>query len=142
MTIARSLLLGALCPLLLAGVGCPRRGTTLRDNPRARCVSRFIDAMMEDDKSAMAGLISPEWLDEEQVDLADYDINAYGPSSYEVEEAKGTLVTAVIRFASGGAHRLTFRVSQEQGEYYVVPGRVDTDNWIHPWTTVEANIED
>jgi hypothetical protein len=97
---------------------------------------------MDEDENGIAGLISPKWLADQAVDIAECDINAFAPGSYEVEDVRGTLVTAVIRFASGGAHRLTFRVSQEQGEYYVVPGRVDTDNWIHPWTTVEANIED
>lgn len=142
MSVVRSLFCGVLCLTVLAGVGCPKRGPSFGDDPRARCVNKFLNAMVDDDAERMAKLISQEWLDAEGIDLDDYQVNAYSPRSYIIEKVKGDKVTAVIRFASGGAHRLQFKVSQENGKYYIVPGEADSDGWIHPWIDVETDIDE
>jgi len=140
--VARTLVLTVLGIALVAGLGCPHRASTVRDDPRARCVSSFLDAMVDEDEARMVALISPGWLDDEGIDLADNQLNVYTPGSYDIEEVKGTLVVALIRFRAGGAHRLTFRVSQEGNGYYIVPGRADADGWIHPWVDIETYVEE
>ncbi|MFO7637874.1 MAG: hypothetical protein R6X14_01000 [bacterium] len=136
----------ALMSVLLVA-GCPGRHATRPGSPAVDAVESFVDAMMLDDEAAQAAAISPAWLVEQGIDLVedDYLINGYHPTGYVVTGAKGELVTVELLFEDGGAHRLTFRVRNENGREYVVPGSYDEDDWgepgwIHPWFEAVENI--
>ncbi len=127
--------------LLLVAVGCFNRVTVAPEtSPEKRVVEKFIKQMMDDDEDGMKELISPDWLDENDIDLDDYQVNAYEPTNYRVTKVKGNRVTAELLFSSGSAHELVFEVSKEGGKYYIVPGSYDEGEWIHPWAEIEENI--
>ncbi|MEO0082226.1 MAG: hypothetical protein ABIL25_08045 [candidate division WOR-3 bacterium] len=132
----------AACSLVFL-TGCPSRATVkpvIETKPEQKVVERFLRRMIDDDEEGMKKLISPQWIEENDIDLNDYRVNAYSPQDFEITKVKGTKVTAEIIFGDGDAHRLEFRVRKENGKYYIVPGLYDEDNWIHPWTDVETNV--
>jgi hypothetical protein len=137
----RSGLLLAVAAVALLSVGCPSRQTVGRPDPVKQTVAKFVGAMMEDDEEAMTSMLSPRWLDEEAVDLEEADINAYSPDRYKIDKVEGNRVTVTIFFTSGSKNRLVFRVREEDGEWYIVPGEYDFDGWIHPWVSVEEGVK-
>jgi len=96
--------------------------------------------MIDSDEAGEKKMISPEWLEENDIDIDDYQVNSYSPEDYEITKVKGSKVVAEIIFSDGDAHRLTFKVSKEKGKYYIVPGEADDDGWIHPWQKVETGV--
>jgi len=130
----------AACSLLLAA-GCPNRATVSPpSDPSTRRVERFLDAMIDDDQDGMKKMISPAWAEENDIDLDDYQVNAYSPESYEITKVKGSKVTAEIIFNDGDAHRLVFKVTKEGSKFYIEPGSYDEDEWIHPWVSVTTSV--
>jgi len=127
--------------LLLMAIGCFNRATVAPEtSPERKVVEKFLKEMKDDDGDGMKRLVSPDWLDENDIDLDDYHVNAYSPVSYQVTKVKGNKVTAEISFSSGSVHRLVFEVSEEDGKYFIVPGEADDDGWIHPWQKVETGV--
>lgn len=137
----RVLLLLLAAAMLVLFAGCPNRQFAGRANPIRQTVERLLDAMVDGDDAAIGRLISPSWLRAERTQLDESRVNSYSPESFVITSATGDVVTARLVFAAGNAHRIKFRVSEEQGKHYVVPGKLDADGWIHPWLSVETNIE-
>ncbi|MBN2537860.1 hypothetical protein JXB37_06250 [candidate division WOR-3 bacterium] len=143
----RLLLLSAVSVLAVLGAGCPSRATVARQSPARAVVEEFLTAMVEEDEDRMEELISPAWLEENDVDFWDYELNSYSPVDFKVTAVKGGLVTAEIEFEAGGAHRLVFETRKENGRWYIVPGSYDEpdwdwgdDGWVHPWKEIETDI--
>jgi hypothetical protein len=133
-------------PVLIAGsllvfAGCFNRATVQPEaSPEQKAVEKYIKRMIASDEEGEKKMISPEWLEENDLDIDDYQVNSYSPEDYEIMKVKGSKVTAEIIFKDGDAHRLVFKVSKEKGKYYIVPGTYDEDEWIHPWQSVETSV--
>jgi hypothetical protein len=128
--------------LLLISVGCFNRLTVKPEpGPEQKVVEKFLKEMVDGDEDGMKKFISPEWLEDNDIDIDDYQVNAYSPTSFTVTKVKGSKVTVKILFSGGSTHKLMFKVSEEDDKYYIVPGSYDEDEWIHPWQEAETDID-
>ncbi len=126
---------------VLLFAGCFNRVTvTPEPSPQQKAVEKYLKRMIAGDEEGEKKMISPDWLEENDLDIDDYQVNSYTPEDYEIMKARGSKITAEIIFSDGDAHRLVFEVSKEGGKYYIVPGSYDEDNWIHPWQDVKTSV--
>lgn len=124
--------------LLAVLPGCG--GGKARDSEEARTVRAFLVAMKDDDQGAMKDLLSPAWVRDNGVNLAECGVNKFSLLDYVIEEVKGNEVTALVKFMPG-AHRLVFRVAKENGRCYIEPSELNNRGWIEPWVRVQKFVE-
>ena len=127
--------------LVMVFAGCISRTTVVvGSTPEQRAVEKFLGRMIDSDEDGEKKMISPQWLEENDLDIDDYQVNSYSPEDYEITKVKGSKITVEIIFSDGDAHRLVFLVRKEGGKYYIVPGSYDEDGWIHPWQSVKTSV--
>jgi len=110
------------------------------DDPRAKCIARFMAALARNDEDGMEKLISPAWLAKESISFDSFMVSRlatlnWAPPRYLVEEVRGDTVIVEVPVQSGGSMRLAARVAEERGSYYVIPSGADYCCFsIDPWT--------
>ncbi|MCB0721136.1 MAG: hypothetical protein KDC42_02425 [Ignavibacteriae bacterium] len=93
--------------------------------------------------SSIGKHISQEWLEENNINLKNYNINSYAPTSYEIELIFDRYVVAQIRGESWG-HLLVFKFIDEDGVYRIIPKGISSasNDYIDPWYDVQQyNVE-
>ena len=93
--------------------------------------------------SSIGKHISQEWLEENNINLKNYNINSYAPTSYEIELIFDRYVVAQIRGESWG-HLLVFKFIDEDGVYRIIPKDISSasNDYIDPWYDVQQyNVE-
>lgn len=93
--------------------------------------------------SSIGKHISQEWIDEYEINLRNYKINSYSPTSYEIELIFDRYVVAQIK-GEGWGHLLVFKFIDEDGVYRVIPKGISSSSkdYIDPWYDVQQyNIE-
>ncbi len=107
-------------------------------------VEKFIEGMKDFGDDKLGAFIAPSYLENNKLDLSEYQINTYMPAGYEVKEwdkNAGIATTLIWGEDKGWVHRLTFKVVKESGKMYLYPMK-HSDDFIHPWHSVETYIKD
>jgi hypothetical protein len=111
------------------------------NDPAVLCAKRFVRAMIDSDQGTIEAMISPKWLGQEEIGIDSFvvsrlDIMEVPPhSSYMITDVENDAVTVLVTTERDFTRYLTVQVSNEDGEYYVVPGGADTPcHSIDPWT--------
>ncbi len=107
-------------------------------------VNSFLSTMQEsyNDEQLLLSFISPKFIADKHLDLADYKCNAYSMTEWDLQayNAKtGEIVVMIYGYDDTWQHQLTFRLSLEGGKYYLIPGETD-GGYIDPWYAVAENI--
>ena len=134
-------LLALVC--LVGLTGCPNRANIRPDDGQTEFIDRFFKAMVSDETKDEKKLVSPAWVEANDIDLDDYFINWYsGAEDYEVESVEGDRVTMLVKYYySLTEMRMIIQTSFENGRYYIIPGGHD-DEYIDPWLKAESAGED
>lgn len=113
------------------------------DDPQKALVDEFLKLMCEDkhDGYALMKYISPEYIDDNDLDEDDYQVNTYYPKDYSIENSKnGNVVTKIWGKNKSWIHKLTFKVVKENGKYYLYPGS-HSDSYIDPWYKITTFVK-
>jgi hypothetical protein len=133
-------LLALVC--LVGLTGCPNRANIRPEDGQTELIDRFFKAMVSDEVKDDKKLVSPAWVEANDIDLDDYFINWYsGAEDYEVESVEGDRVTMLVKYYGGTDMRMIIQTSFENDRHYIVPGGHD-DEYIHPWLKAESAGED
>jgi hypothetical protein len=115
-------------------------------NGEKQMVARFLSFMHAErgpNYPEMMNCISPAYLKENNIDVKAYKVNNYTIWGFNIESFSETdqIVYANIygQKKSWGYH-LGFKVSKENGRFYIIPSSFDTE-WIHPWWGEVETIE-
>jgi hypothetical protein len=133
---ARRLLFGFVVVALVFAVGCPSRQSVVRPDDVRSTVGQFLDLMPAARPAPLVEMVSAAWLKANGLDTVVCSVRLYLLKSYEIEGVSADTATVLIRFASGPARRMTFRVSRERGRNYIVPSTFGGRS-IVPWITNE-----
>lgn len=113
-----------------------------------KLVQEFMDLMVADTHTDFnektRPMISPKYLEENNLEIDDYSINLYYPTGYEIKEydKKEKIVTVLIWGESRDwVHRLYFKTVKENGKIYFYPEQV-SGSYIYPWYKVDSYIGD
>lgn len=88
--------------------------------------------------SSIGKHISHEWLEENEIQLNNFKINSYNPTSYEIGPIFDRYVMAQIN-GDGWGHMLIFKFINEDGVYRIIPMGISTssNDYIDPWYQVQ-----
>ncbi len=88
-------------------------------------------------------LISPKYLQENNINVEDYNINLYYPKGYSIESYNnqtGIIVAEIWGSNHDWTHRLEFKLVKEKGKLYLYPEKHTTSNYLYPWYKSETYI--
>lgn len=89
--------------------------------------------------------IAPSYYKSNDIDPYNYQVNSYTPKGYSVGkmDRRGYIKAKIWGEDRGWVHELTFKVVEEGGLFYVMPGKhYSGTEYVDPWYSVEANVED
>jgi hypothetical protein len=88
--------------------------------------------------SSLGKFISQEWIEDEGIQLKNYNINSYSPTSYDILMIFDRYVVAEIS-GDGWSHLLLFKFIDEDGVYRIIPGGISesSSDYIDPWYEVK-----
>ncbi len=107
-------------------------------------VTKFIQAWIDDeDDDYLRRFISPDYCDDEVVDLNDYYINNYSPVDFCVVGQEGSYTIAYVWGSDKGwIHKVYFEVTSEDGDYYLYPSEISENDYVYPWYKVETYVDE
>lgn len=122
------------------------------DDPNAKekkeLADKICDAMVNsksDFGTAMRLYIAPSYYKKNDIDPFTYQVNSYSPKGYSIEgiDSRGYVIAKIWGTDRGWVHELTFKVVEESGLLYVMPGKHYTGTeYVDPWYSVETNVEE
>jgi len=89
----------------------------------------------------MMSCISPKYIAENKIDKSTYKVNNYTIHGFTIDSySEADMIVSAMVYGEGKSwsHALTFKVSFEDGKWYIWPGSHDTE-WIHPWALVDGS---
>ncbi len=106
--------------------------------PEVRCVEKFMQTMQAHPftDSLLVRHISPQWLQENEIDPKDARVNTYDPEGFTVQKidpVTGEVVVVIWGEDRKWQHRLLFQTTDD--DLYIVPGKLDGKK-VTPWTRV------
>jgi hypothetical protein len=91
----------------------------------------------------MMNCISPAYLKENNIDKKAYKVNNYTIWGFTIEsfsEEDNIVYAKIYGQKRSWGYSLGFKVSKENGRFYIVPSSFDTE-WIHPWWGEVVSID-
>ena len=121
-------------------------GGTVKKDEKTELVEKICSAMCyERDNFGedMRLYIAPSYYKKNDIDPFVYKVNYYSPSGYSLESTNGNIIKVKIWGEDRGwVHELTFKVVEESGLFYVMPGKHYTSTeYVDPWFSVETDVE-
>lgn len=127
----------------------PKGGNTgnVKKDAKTELVEKICYAMCyerDEYESEMRLYIAPSYYRKESIDPFEYKVNRYSPVAYSVESYSGNTIKVLIWGEDRGwVHELTFRIVEENGLTYVMPGKhYEGTKYVDPWYSVRTNVED
>jgi hypothetical protein len=116
---------------------------SIKESKAKKFVIQFLKEMIaHKDNDGLKKYISPAYLKENNLDISKYNINTYYPVDFSIVgfDKEPCIVYAKIWGKDRGwVHKLGFKVVMEDKKLYLYPGQ-HSDDYIHPWYTVESYI--
>ena len=93
--------------------------------------------------SSLGKFISQEWIEDNGIQLKNYNINSYSPTGYDILLIFDRYVVAEISGESW-SHILVFKFINEDGVYRIIPRGVSeaSKDYIDPWYDVKQYAGD
>jgi len=117
-------------------------------NEKTELVDKICNAMVsskDDFGTAMRLYIAPSYYKSNNLDPFTYQVNSYTPKGYSVGtiDSRGYVKAKIWGADRAWVHELTFKVVEEFGLIYVMPGKhYDGTEYVDPWYSVETNVEE
>ncbi|MBI1221461.1 MAG: hypothetical protein GC180_02560 [Bacteroidetes bacterium] len=126
----------------------PKKGgnDNIKKDEKTELVEKICYAMCyakDDFATEMRLYIAPSYYKRENIDPFSYKVNSYSPVGYSLESYSGNIIKVKIWGEDRGwVHELTFKVVEESGLYYVMPGKYYSETkYVDPWYSVETYVE-
>lgn len=124
--------------LVAATISCMALVNAQGGNLEKQFVAKFLSYMHAERGTNYPGLmscISPNYLKENNIDKEKYKVNNYTIWGFTIDsfdETENIVYTKVYGQKRSWTYKLTFKLSKENGKFYIIPSSSDTE-WIHPW---------
>ncbi|MCD4828504.1 MAG: hypothetical protein K8R90_03625 [Candidatus Cloacimonetes bacterium] len=108
-------------------------------------VDEFLQKMIDDyyNEPLLLSYISPAYCRQKGIDKDDYSCNAYGLESFvvgKIDPATREVEAIILGEDEDWAHKLTFKIVDENGRMYLWPGS-NSDSYIDPWFKLETGVQ-
>jgi hypothetical protein len=115
-------------------------------NDKTELVDKICYAMVNEKETFdkdMRLYIAPSYYKKYSIDPFVFLVNSYSPVGYSIEsvDSKGIVKALIWGEDRGWVHELTFKVVEESGLLYVMPGKHYTETeYVDPWFSVRTSI--
>lgn len=101
----------------------------------------FVNDKYTDKSEPLRKFVSEEWLDKKKINLKNFQINNYAPTTYTIVYSGGDICAATIG-RKGWSHLLVFKFTEEWNNYRVIPRGISetSSDYIDPWWFVQDYI--
>lgn len=125
-----------------------QNNNNVKKNEKTELVEKILDNMVSDEDdnfgTEMRLYIAPSYYKKNDIDPFVYLVNAYSPSGFSIESVDGNGVVKAKIWGSDRSwvHELTFKVVEENGLLYVMPGKHHSETeYVDPWYSVRTDVE-